>query len=201
MSVRLRGALRLKEGAAAQQSTRRGGVREGVRTWARCPRRVSGQRHLCVWVGRAAALARALHADAHRPTHAHPLPQDPLAGIAATAPVRPALIAYLAKPKAEQKALMKKGHAKQTGTNAATVGRFINLKKKEYNKWCKGAGVPAFPITYQKADEFLDHRAAEGNGKGTVGGLESITKALVYFVEVRVGTHTHHSCVCRCTQR
>jgi hypothetical protein len=165
-----------------------------------------------VWVGRAAARARALHADAHRPTHAHPLPQDPLAGIAATAPVLPALIAYLTKPKAEQKALIKKGHAKQTGTNAASKGRFRNLKK-EFDKWCEDAGVPAFPITYQKADEYLDHRAAEGNGKGTVGGLESITKAGVlrggacgdaHAPFVRVPLHRNVRCTAatnRCARR
>ena len=47
MSVRSRGALLLKEGATAQQRTRRGGVREGVRTWACASSERQGQWCVC----------------------------------------------------------------------------------------------------------------------------------------------------------
>ena len=111
--------------------------------------------------------------------------------------MRPYIIAFLAKSEQEQKALLEKGAKRQTKANAATVGRYESLIK-EFEAWCKRASVAAFPITYQKADEYMDFRAAEGAGKGTVNGLDSITKALAYFVEVRVGTYTHCMCACHC---
>jgi hypothetical protein len=95
---------------------------------------------------------------------------------------------FLKLTPAQQEAARKKAARKAqnaNGANDATIGRYFNLLK-EYDAYCKEhARVQPFPITHQKTEEYLDFRAAQGDDKGTVGGLESITKALCFLVEVR----------------